>query len=392
MRICSDSLTRVVLFSILVAILSCKSKLTYLAKPASLKLRTIVLDSSIIVIPLNKNELSLYKIASVNDRGLFCGYNPAEHRLDLFSLMERKSLLHVPLKENGPNSIKKILSICILNTDSIFVLSRDQIVLFNSNGEILKSIPVNTKTSYFKDNYFTEYDYGSNFSYSTKDKRLFITNVSPNSDIASKKRFKTPFISMIDLESPNKINRLFVDYSILYLNNYYGFMVAPQFIRTIDEKTILFNFPIEPNIYKYDIASIETKVYGGIPPKIKGGTDYIAPPMNEGDSRNDDRKLLHYIESCNYYKVLPEKNGRGYFRIHSDPMKYINADGSVNDINQKKRFLTIYDSAFNLISTLDLNDRSYALPGAFTTLNGLYLPVTPANGNSLLFKVFKFKI
>lgn len=390
MRLSSSLIVKIDLVILLLMLSFCKGKESYHIKPTIVNLKSIIIDTSLISIPVEKNTFFIYKIASVTSTGTFCGYNPQYNRLDIYDLNQQKVLKYIQLPTAGTSGINNVLSVSILNIDSIFVLTRTQISLFDSKGTILKTVLVNTNKSYFRDNYCTEFDYGNNFTYNTKNKKLLITNVDPKAEVGSLKRFNTPFITEADFDNPQLIRQLPVEYSPLYHENYYGFMVAPQFSTTSDGNAIIFNFPIEPNIYKYDFTTGKTVVFGGKPISVDTGNNFIANSLDSKLSRNDDKKLLHYIENCNYYKVIPDQNGKGYYRIHNTPMQYMTTTGDVNDFSHKKRYLSIFDNNFNLINNLSLNDRNYALQGAFTTTQGFYLPVL-GNDNVIMFKLFKFK-
>jgi hypothetical protein len=165
-------------------------------------------------------------------------------------------------------------------------------------------------------------------------------------------------------------------------------MTTPQFRLSEDRKNILYNFPIEPNVYRYNIENKKNEVFGGEPKLNDKAQSTIASPVNKEDSKSIDRKLLHYLQNIRYYPLVQDVNKRFYFRAYIEPLT--KTEKGFDDPNKRRRYLTIFDSQFNVINTLSLNDRNYSLNDIFSTKEGLYIPC-PNGKNIIRFKLFKFR-
>ncbi len=364
---------------------SCDTNNTkYIEKQTTTKSISLILDTNIISIDVSEKQLSSYKVFSVNDEGLYCGYNHKLNCLDLFSIAEARYIKSIPLK-----STDEIRSISMVDDNLFFILTKKLILSIDSLGKSSDQIFINGRKDFFSSNYFMEIDYGRNFTYNKNDKKLYVTTYNPQISSTSE-QYELPFVAVVDPKSPNLMTQIPVSYSKLYLKHNYGFMTSPQYYLSHDGSRIFHNFCIEPNIYIYDIKTQKTMIYGGKPNTKDVENHTIASHLNDEEANNTDKAYSHLVTNIFYFPVVSTKDNDFIFRGYHVPSKRTE-NAKYNDINTNNRYLTVFDKNLNMITNLSLNDRKYNMYGQFVINDRIYLPCNNKL-KRLTFKSFKFKV
>lgn len=369
-------------------ILSCRNNDKYTLSTPKYSAHTVILDTSYISIPIDSNsQLFEYKVSSSTDEGIFCGYNHKMQSLDLYDLREQKKISQIKI-ENADRNNEVFTSCFILNTDSIFLMSLNRIILVGQDGKIKKSIKINSASedSFFDDNYFIEYDRTKNFSFNKANKKLYITSLNAKGMDRLGSYQKSPVVEM-NFSSKVFFNNLPISWSKLYQTDLYGFLTTSYL--SLDNNDLIIGYPAEPNIYVYNLISKKLIMYGGYPSYLNPDS-LIAKPLKEDYKYNDDKKLLHYFENIRYGKLITNRKSNYIFRTIN--MALSGEDKELHRFESRKKKLVIYNRKFEIIGSVDLDGYRYVEEAAFLVdKKGLVIPA-PRKINELRFKVFNFNI
>ncbi len=73
--------------------------------------------------------------------------------------------------------------------------------------------------------------------------------------------------------------------------------------------------------------------------------------------------MMHLFENINYGKIISEADGRLHYRIIKSGLTGENK--ITHDFSKRKNFLVVYNSKFEIVKVLDLNDNKYVSDAAF---------------------------
>lgn len=363
---------------------SCKQKEGYQIVQSKLSSQKVVLDTSYLEIQIDSNALFEYPTSSYTQNGIYCGYNVKSNSLDFFDLINKRQLFQSKLKTD--TKIGSIMGCALVNIDSVFLLTDKSIILVDKKGEIKKSTTINFESHdlFFKNNYLIEFQRSRSFLYNPAKKKILAANVNPKG-MREEEDFNTsPAVEISINEHPNFEN-IPISWSNLYHRGNYGYLIKP-YLTSVQENLIV-SFPIDPNIYVYNENSKMLKVYGGSP-DFKGSNP-IPLPLDPKFIDDADKKMMHLFENINYGKIISEADGRLHYRIIKSGLT--GEDKVKHDFSKRKNFLLVYNSKFEIVKLLDLNDHRYVADAAFAIKDNLYIPCI-RGVNNLRFKVFKFKI
>lgn len=369
---------------LLFILFSCKQKEDYQIVQSKLSDQKVALDTSYLEIQIDSNALFEYPTSSYTQNGIYCGYNFKSNSLDFFDLINKRQLFQCKLKKDA--KIGSIMGCAAVNTDSVFLLTDKNIFLVDKKGEIKNSININFESHdpFFKNNYLIEFQRSRSFLYNAAKKKIITANLNPKG-MRENEDFNTPPAVEISINEKPNFEGIPIPWSTLYQRGNYGYLIKP-YLTSVQENLIV-SFPIDPNIYVYTENSKALKVYGGSP-DFKGSNP-IPLPLDPKFIDDADKKMMHLFENINYGKIISEADGRLHYRIIKWGLT--GEDKVKHDFSKRKIFLVVYNSKFEIVKVLDLNDNKYVADAAFAVKDNLYIPCIRGD-KTLRFKVFKFKV
>lgn len=373
----------VYIFSLLI-IFSCKQKENYQIVQSKVSDQKVALDTSYLEIQIDSNALFEYPTSSYTQNGIYCGYNFKSNSLDFFDLTNKRQLFQSKLKTH--TKMGYVAGCALVNTDSVYLLTDNGLFLVDKKGEIKKSTKINFNSydPFFKNNYLIEYQRSRSFLYNAAKKKIIAANVNPKGMRKTEDFNTSPAVEISINEKPN-FEGIPIPWSNLYQRGNYGYLIKP-YLTPVQENLIV-SFPIDPNIYVYNENSKTLKVYGGSP-DFKNSNP-IPLPLDPKFIDDADKKMMHLFENINYGKIISEADGRLHYRIIKSGLT--GEDKIKHDFSKRKNFLVVYNSKFEIVKVLDLNDHKYVVDAAFAIKDNLYIPCI-RGANNLRFKVFKFKL
>ncbi len=289
-------------------------------------------------IDLDITYLFNYKKFSTNGI-LYAGYNNQIHSIDLFDLEKQLPIQQLRLFKEGPESVQRVEGIYFHNLDSIFVLSDNYLMLFNSEGKLSNRISINgaSPNELFQSYYFTAGNERNNIFFDRNTNCMYLQANDVKISQCSKEHFSTNLVGKIYL---NKVEfgLLPISFSSLYNENYYGFNDQPEFSLVAGGK-IVYNFPIESSVYFYDLNGDSVLSYGG----ESSFSPSMASPLSWSSCRDTDEKMRHFIENVKYCRIIYDSYNNLYYRFHHGEAKEKNPDGSFKNVNQKAQYLTVFN-------------------------------------------------
>lgn len=265
-------------------------------------------------------------------------YDDREHALIYF----RDSVLlrHIQLSQHGVNAVSaRVQSFLPVNDDSIWVYDQVAFYLINGSGEVIAK---------HKDE---EYVFaGSNYAMHTahmgwQDNGILLY---PTTD---GKSFK---IKMYDYRKSEIVNEIKFTYPSCNPNGNkkYPYMDCPNV--TFARNKVIYNFPYEKNIHVIDLLTEDIREYSIQSVFAK---ESLKPYGEDGNSAdwmrynwsNNHFYEVSYLPALDIY-VRPMLGG-------SDMKRYGNS-GSV--VDARKLYLSFFDSQFNTIGEMELQEHRYS--------------------------------
>jgi hypothetical protein len=354
-----------------------------------LKKTTLKIDTSICEIKIDSSRLFAYKIFSVSDQGIFCGFNETRKAFDFFDLVNETQLNSAKAETSGPNQIKRLDGMYFHNRDSIFLLTGHSIKVMNSLGEISNSISLNKNkdesSTLFDENEFTNSTLFPNFVYNKTNHTLYFQNNNIVLGSCKSDYYKSAVIGSVNLSTKNKAELLSLSYSPLYQKAYFGFLSDPN-ISITNSGSIALGFPIEPVVSVYDPVNKDVKSFGSFVNEHSS----IANELSWGLCYEDDKKMKHFIESPIYSNLISDPFENLNYRFQLEPITYTNTGKKFSNLGDKRIQLSVMDDQFNILGCLEILDRKTWVLNAFVLKSGIFVS-SPRGENTLRFKIFKIK-
>lgn len=321
---------------------------------------SISLDKTDMNIHIDENTLCSYQTLSTfrekNDDELLFAYNSPMHSLDVFSLKNKK-ISHIQLESEGKNGILRHASgLYVHNKDSIWLYSQGLLYLINSYGKVNKTIKLPFPTGGFP---LVE----TNFSMSTSKlfyhpirESIFYLTVTPTEESANYLVYE--YFTKTDLLKTYPLKGGILEKKA---GRNFGWMQFPNV--TYSENDILYNFPINSNIYKINIETGNESSFGGQSKYTSNVVSELCMPYNFQDADK------HLIENVHFFEIqyAPKKNV--YYRLHLDNVNFSTEIKSNLLYNSKKIYLTIFNKNFEIIYENELDRKTYSYLNSWGVLN-----------------------
>lgn len=311
---------------------------------------------------------------------VFVSYNYKRNALDFLDLKDG-TISQTKLEPEGPKAIGRIYDIFVHNMDSIWICGMQDVFLINKAGDLIKKIPLIIEPN---EGLYVETNYAIStikLHYNDKRKSLFYTTgVFLNGYL----RF---IVNELSLDGSGKIKRYELSLSDVepHLNQDYCYMTKPNV--TFNDDKIIYNYPIEANIYVLDLNTGENHVHGG---KSKY-TENMAHKKSSSDSPEK-----YDVENLHFYEVMYIPKYDLYCRLHLNGIEYDVNKNREELYNSKDIFLTVFNSKFEIVNEIKLPSRRYSYLTAWCPLyngflifaNNYYLDAS-ASENNILFDIYE---
>lgn len=322
----------------------------------------ISLEKTSMAIHIDENTLCSYQTHSIlktNKNELLFAYNSPMHSIGIFNLAD-KAVSHIQLETEGTNGIlKNVTGIYVHKEDYIWLYSQGFLYLIDSCGIVNKKIELPFPTGGFS---WVE----TNFSMSTSKlfyhptrESIFYLTVTPTEKGADylvyeyfiqTDSFKTYPLKGGVLEE--KAGRNF------------GWMQFPNVTYTLDD--ILYNFPINSNIYQINIETGKESSFGGQSKYTYNMASELCMPYTFQDADK------HLIENIHFFEIQYDPKKEIYYRLHLDKANYSTDIKSNLLYNSKNLYLTIFNKNFEIIYENKLDSKIYCYLNSWGILNNKF--------------------
>ena len=317
-----------------------------------------------------KEELFLrdYNIISsfVTDSSLdiIVAYNYRLHALDFFSL-QNNFLKQVKLDMEGRNGILHDIEGLYMHTlDSIWIYNKGIVYLTDTTGIVKEKIDIGklqNEEIIIQANFSTS---RINLYYNKKRKSLFYTTRTGQN--TNNPRF---YVYEYFLQNNNvkKYELSGSDYDTNIWSSY-GWKNAPNV--TFSDDQILYNYPIESNIYTIILEDNAKQTYGG---KSRYTKNTVRKMSKNIDFMDAER---HKIENIHFFEIVYNPLLNLYFRIHVDKTDYLTNLDAFYQFCKKDMYLMIFNAKFEIIYETKMQSNRYSVINSWCTVNKGLLMMT----------------
>lgn len=350
---------QLLLFLILsVLVISCTSENDGLLK--SKYGNFISLDKTEMNINIDENTFCSYQTFSAfkenNNEEVLFAYNNSMHSLDIFNPND-KSVSHIQLEAEGTNGIlNNVSGIHIHKRDSIWLYSQGFLYLADSRGKVSKAVQLPFPTGGFT---WVETNFSmatSKLFYHPTRESIFYLTVTPTKDSADylvyEYSIKTDSFKTYPLKGgilEKKAGKNF------------GWMQFPNVTYT--QNDILYNFPINSNIYKINIETGKESSFGGQSKYTSNTSSELCMPYSFQDADK------HLIENVHFFEIQYEPQKDIYYRLHLDKAVFSTNTQSNLLYDSKDLYLTIFNKNFEIIYENKLDNKTYSYHNSWGILN-----------------------
>ena len=316
------------------------------------------LSFTAIEVNLDDESLNSYPLHSsfvYNDDDYLLAYNYITRAFDVFNISSKSISRHIILMPEGPNGVLNPTGVYAHSIDSIWVCTDDNVIsLIDSNGIVKEriSIDVSEETPNLLINFTT---CTSKLYYNSSRRSLFYLTFTVKND-------KSNFCVHEYFLSDGSVKK----YPIKSIGNHdfrnkYGWKQFPNV--TYNERSILYNFPIESNIYLIDIESEKMSVFGGKSSNTSNEVSQLTLPYDFSDA---DR---HLCENVHFFELLYEPKKEVYYRLHFDRIDYDASADVYSLLFSKQMYLTVFNDKMEVINETKLDRNKYGIYNCWGVLS-----------------------
>lgn len=273
--------------------------------------------SSEIVVPTNTSIT--YKIHNVfDDDNIFIAYHYPTHSIDLIDLKSNTFLKKLNLDREGPFAIHQVQSVYVHNLDSIFLLTLNQIIAINSNGERLFEIKINRKnldiTGFDLDKYRIWCNAGHNqpIYYSAKQNSIYV-GIKPYNAGVSLSNYELPIAGRISLESL-EFEYLPIFYPDKFREGYFGVLDNPHTIFFDDYSIVAFGASYE--LYRFDNNDFSIQPFGIVSNYIKSSADMIMTDDPESAYQDAQSMQMYFRANPRTAKLRVNRHSKTLYNLY----------------------------------------------------------------------------
>lgn len=312
---------------------------------------------------------------------VFVSYNYKRHALDFLDL-KNGTISQTKLEPEGPKGITRINDIFVHNMDSIWICGMQDIFLINKAGDLKKKIPLTVMLDEEAVIIQTNYAIATvKLFFNKKRRSIFYTTASFSNNV------RKYIVNELFLDGSDKINKYELAKSAAepHIDGNYGYMQGPNV--TFNEDKIIYNYPIEANVYVLDLNTGRNHIYGG---RSKYTDNMAHKNSTSGGFEKYD------IENLHFYEVMYIPKYDLYCRLHLNGIEFDVNKNREELYSSKDIFLTVFNSEFEVVNELKLPSKRYSYLTAWCPLNNGFLIFannfylnTSASENEIIFDIYE---
>ncbi len=341
-------------FIILILLLSaCKEREIEAENPSmTYSLDTVRINS--------KNEiLDLWGFASFSDldfekKSIF-SYNSYNHSLDQIDLEKLEFIRRIAFEKEGPIGTGEIFTgFNALMDDRFFIKSYEKAAIFEDNGNLIQKVDWRNSIDSNGEKYG---DYpGRQILADSEDLLVFglsydYENIEVNLDILSVEENK---VERLDLHSKKSYGDL------SFRSAQSGTIIGPsiELIHQNNKIFVSYEFSNEIVYYDYKVKALKFVDYNPVltPKSAK------SPTISIGSMEQIIKEIKHFKEQVSYYRPVWDSESKQYYRLSTKTIfsekDEGNSKSTYGETQEIKVFLTVFDSEFNLLSELEIEELS----------------------------------
>lgn len=308
----------------------------------------------------SKDEiLDLWGFASFSDLNFdensIFSYNSFNHSLDQIDLEKLEFTKRIPLEKDGPNGTGEIfVGFNVLKDDRFFIKSYVESAIFDGTGNLIQKVDwinsIDSNGEKYGDSPMIQIlvdsedllVFGLSYDYENIEVNLHVLSVGENK------------VDRLNLNS----KKSYGDLSIRSVRS--GNIVDPsiELINQNNKIIISYEFSNEIVYYDYKVKALRFVDYNPTltPKRVK------PPNISVGPMEQIIKEIKHFKEQVSYYRPVWDIESKQYFRlstttIFSEENKE-NSKATYGETQEIKVFLTVFDSEFNLLSELEIEELS----------------------------------
>jgi len=323
----------------------------------------------------SKNEiLDLWGFASfsaldLEEKSIF-SYNSHNHSLDQIDLEKLEFKKRIAFDKEGPNGTGEMfVGFNVLQDDRFLIQSFEQSAIFDNNGSLIQKLDwrnsIDSNGEKFGD--FPR----RQIIVDSKDLLVFglsydYENIEVNLDVLSVGANK---VDRLDLNSKKSYGDLCIR------SAQSGNIVDPsiELIHQNNKVFISYEFSNEIVYYDYSVKALRFVEYNPrlTPKRVK------QPNISVGTLEQIIKETKHFHEQVRYYRPVWDLVSKQYFRLSTITIfseeNIENSKATYGEVEKIKVFLTVFDSKFNLLSELEIEELSEFDNDYFTKDGKLWL-------------------
>jgi hypothetical protein len=297
----------------------------------------------------------------------FQGYSMTNNEFMLFDLKNRTETARfkspISLRDTA---IGRIIQFYIHNTDSIFLLTENKVLLVDTSGKIKFNIDVSEPLKDLDDGEVFVFDYSNFFPiYFDSQKRELLMHVMCNCDLIDPEYFTKRLEIKVSLD---KKEVTFLNYSFpsRYREQSYGQSVFP--FRIVNNEYSIVSFQSDDSLYVFNRNTNGLKKYYGRSEFQK--SDFI--PFDTSYNGDIERYKEHVTVNPTYERIIYDKYKNQYYRFLLKELPLKGEDGVYSNLLDKDLVIMVFDKDFNIIKEDNVGP-TYLWYYAFVTPQGLYI-------------------
>ena len=289
------------------------------------------------------------------DENSIFSYNSFNHSLDQIDLEKLEFTKRIPLEKDGPNGTGEIfVGFNVLKDDRFFIKSYVESAIFDGTGNLIQKVDwinsIDSNGEKYDDSPMIQIlvdsedllVFGLSYDYENIEVNLHVLSVGENK------------VDRLNLNS----KKSYGDLSIRSARS--GNIVGPsiELINQNNKIIISYEFSNEIVYYDYKVKALRFVDYNPTltPKRVK------PPNISVGPLEQIIKEIKHFKEQVSYYRPVWDIESKQYFRlstttIFSEENKE-NSKATYGETQEIKVFLTVFDSEFNLLSELEIEELS----------------------------------
>lgn len=268
------------------------------------------------------NTSITYKIHDMlEDDNIFVAYHYPSHSVDLLDLKTNTFIKKLSLEREGPNAVSQVLSLYVHNLDSIFLLTLNQVIGINADGQRFFAIKINrndTDLIGFDMERFRIWcnpEHNQPIYYSEKYNSLYVA-LKPYETRVSMDNYSLPLAGRISLESL-EFEYLPIRYPDKFQTGYFGVLDNPHLLFFDDFSVAAFGAGYD--LYRFDNTEFSVQAYGLTSDYIKDHAEAVATDDPEAAFRDFEKMQAYFNNNPRTSKLRANRQSMRLYNLYYAP-------------------------------------------------------------------------